>query len=202
MAAQGEEPPPDKGKKEKAAPAKVMEMQIDVLKLNIGKVVYKDYSRGDKPVVQAYDVQIKDKTYENITSGGQLAAIVMTSAMGPTAIKGAKIYAATALLGVGFLPAGVAGVLIGKDSGSAEFDVGFNTAFDVAVQVVTDMGRMKSSDKGKGVVKAKVDGSDVVVKVVEQDKDRVAVTVSARKLMVPKAQVAEGVLYQISEKLE
>ena len=48
--------------------------------------------RGKEPLVQVFDVNLKDKTYKDIQSAQQLAALIMVEAMKPTAIKGAKIY--------------------------------------------------------------------------------------------------------------
>jgi len=155
---------PEEKKKKKKKKTKPMSMQIDALTLNIGKVVYKDYSRGEPPSVEAYDGGIKGKTYKNITSAQKMAVLIMVEAMGQTAIKGAKIYGAAAILGVGFLPAGVVGVLIGKDSGSSEFNVDYNRAYQASVDTLRDMGAIIKEDKGGGLIKAKVDGSNVTVK--------------------------------------
>jgi len=41
-------------------------------------------------------------------------------------IKGAGIYGVATILGLGFLPAGVAGVLVGEDTSQAEFNIGYD----------------------------------------------------------------------------
>lgn len=89
---------------------KSMPMQIDLVILNLGKVTVTDY--GKNPAhVQSYDIGVHDKTYKNIKSAQQLAALVMVEAMGPTALKGAAIYGAATFLGVAFLPLGAAALL-------------------------------------------------------------------------------------------
>jgi len=98
-------------------------MQFDVVKLNLGKVIVKDYRKGEPPTILAYNIGIDDKEYKNITSAQEFVTLVMIQAMGPAAIKGAGIYAAATVLGVAFLPAGVAGVLLGTDSGIEEINV-------------------------------------------------------------------------------
>ena len=110
------------GKKEQA-PGKTMPMQIDTMTLSIGKVVFKNFATGDnKPAIDAYDVGIKGKSFKNITSAQQFVTLVLVEAMKPTAIRGAAVYGAATVLGVAFLPAGIAATLIGEDSSKAEFN--------------------------------------------------------------------------------
>ena len=70
-------------KKEKAA---MPEFQIDVLKLKIGKVVYKDYSQGTPPMVKEYNININEQ-YTNITDPHSLASLIMVRALMNTAIS-------------------------------------------------------------------------------------------------------------------
>jgi len=199
--AQKKEEPVKEKVQEKKKPSKAMPMQIDVVKLNIGKVVVKDYSVGDKPSVQVHEVGVKNKVYKNITSADQLATLVLTEAMKGAGIKGAAIYGAASILGVAFLPAGVVGVLAGKDSSQAEFSVDFDTVFSTSLEVVQQMGKVKKEDKGNGVIKGNVSGADVTLKL-EPKEGKVGVTISARKFMLPKPEIAGGILHQISEKLK
>ncbi|MCK5580276.1 MAG: hypothetical protein KAJ18_03290 [Candidatus Omnitrophica bacterium] len=196
-----EEPKDVSQEKKEKKTSKETAMQIDVMTLKIGKLVQKDYSKGDQPVVSVMNID-KDKTYKDIKSAAQLARILLVETAGPAVLKGAKIYAATAILGVGFLPAGVVGVLIAKDRGTAEFDVGLSEVFSVSKQIVAELGKIKSVNEAKGLIKAKVNGSDVAINIIEQEKNKTKVTVSARKMMIPKPKIAEGVLYEISEKLK
>ncbi len=181
-------------------PAKQMPMQIDVITLNIGRVIFKDYSKGEPPVIQAYDVQIKDKTYKNISSAQQFAVLVLVEAMKPTAIKSAQAYAAATILGVGFLPAGVAGAILGKDHAAAEFSINSARLYDIALQVLKKSGEIIKEDQAQKTIKAKVDGSDVNVSIDQKTGGQAAITISARKFMLPKQEIAEGILYQIQEK--
>src|SRR3989344_824960 len=45
-----------------------LSLKIDVLRLNVSKVIYKDYTQGKEPLVQVFDVNLKDKTYKDIQS--------------------------------------------------------------------------------------------------------------------------------------
>ena len=55
-------------------------MQIDLLTLSVGKIVYKDYTIGTEPSVRVYDVN-KQKSYKGIPSAQQLALLVLAEPM-------------------------------------------------------------------------------------------------------------------------
>ncbi|MCG2712126.1 MAG: AsmA family protein [Candidatus Omnitrophica bacterium] len=67
----------------KAAPPKI---KIDLLKLKIDKVYYKDYSKGDSPSVKEFNVNI-DAVYENITDPKALVNIIVVKALSNTTIS-------------------------------------------------------------------------------------------------------------------
>jgi uncharacterized protein involved in outer membrane biogenesis len=74
--------------KEAAAPAEKKpgpKMRIDVLRLKIGKVVYKDYSQGGEPVVTEYPVNI-DETHRDITNPSALVGLITAKALMNTTI--------------------------------------------------------------------------------------------------------------------
>ena len=187
-----------------AKPEKVSKppsLKIDVLRLNVSKVIYKDYTQGKEPLVQVFDVNLKDKTYKDIQSAQQLAALIMVEAMKPTAIKGAKIYGVAAILGAGFLPVGIAGTLLGKDSGKVEFSVSFDRAYQAALDVLGKNGTIVSTNKTEGLIKADVNGHNVTAKIAKLDQGRMEIVIAARKLLIPRPEVARGILYQIQEEL-
>jgi len=64
---------------------KAPEVQIDSLGLKIGKVIYKDYSRGGKPSVQEFNVNINEK-YENITDPYSLVSLIVVKTLMNTSI--------------------------------------------------------------------------------------------------------------------
>ncbi len=72
-------------KVEKPKGGKAPEIQIDLLQLKIGKVVYKDYSGGGSPKVQEFSVNI-DERYENITNAQAFGALVVSRALMNTAV--------------------------------------------------------------------------------------------------------------------
>lgn len=187
---------------QKKQPSQQMPLQIDLLKLSIGKIVYKDFSKGETPKIDVYDLGYKQTTYQNITSAQQLVALILSEAMKNTAIKGAKIYAASAILGVGFLPAGVAFTLMGKDSAQNDFDIPFEKVYTVAVDTVKTLGEVKTEDKASGIIKALIDKNDVTVKVQSVTAKTTRVLVQAKRLLLPKPQAAGGVLQHIIDKLK
>ncbi len=76
--------------KDKQAPsteekAKKGEFKIDVLQLKIGKVVFKDYSKGTQPKTIEFNLNI-DERYENITDANKLASLIITKALMNTTI--------------------------------------------------------------------------------------------------------------------
>jgi len=197
-----EEPQKPKEETAQKRPSEQMPLQIDLLKLSIGKIIYKDFSKGETPQIDVYDLGYKQKTYQNITSAQQLVALILSEAMKNTAIKGAKIYAASAILGVGFLPAGVAFTLMGKDSAQNDFDIPFDKVYAVAADTVKTLGEIKTEDKASGIIKALIDKNDVTVRVQSVTAKTTRVLVQAKRLLLPKPQAAGGVLQHIIDKLK
>lgn len=178
-----------------------MPMRIDVLKLNIGRVIHKDFSAGEKPLVEVYDINIKG-TYKDITSASQLLSLILAESLKQTAIKGAKIYGVAALVGVAVLPVGVASVFMGQDSAKVDFNTNYERAYKAGLEAMDELGDILKADKNTGYIKGQTQGIEVVIRIVETTAKKVAISVSARKYMLPKPKTAEGVLYQISQKLK
>jgi len=81
---------PKAAEEKKEAPKKekgeAPQIKIDVLKLKIDKVYYKDYSKGGEPSVQEYNVNI-DAAYENITNPQALVSLIVVKALANTTIS-------------------------------------------------------------------------------------------------------------------
>jgi hypothetical protein len=77
-----------KEKAEKAPPpeAKKPKIQIDVFRLKIGRVVFKDYSKGGEPYVKGFSINIDD-TYTNITDPNELISLILLKALQKTTIS-------------------------------------------------------------------------------------------------------------------
>jgi len=177
-----------------------MPMRIDVLNLNIGKIVSKDYTVSGEPLINVYNLDIQ-KTYKNITSSQQLALLVLTEPMKSAGIKGAKIYGLAALTGVGFVPVVVGSTILGKDTSEEILDFNYNKVYDTAIKLITKLGTVKNANKETGVIKADVNGTAVTAYITQMDKGA-KIKVSAKKYFLPKPEVASSIIYQIKEELK
>lgn len=178
-----------------------MPIWLDTVKLGMGRVVLKDYSAQKEPIVKVYDINIH-KSYKNITSVQQLAAIILAEPMKSAGIEGAKIYGAAMLAGVAVLPVTVAATFIGKDSVQHEFIAGFDNVFETSSVVLKKMGRLTKEDKAGGILGAEIDSAQVALKIRKKPDNKTEVVISARKYLLPKPEIAGGVLYKISEKIK
>ncbi|HQP91234.1 MAG TPA: hypothetical protein PLU24_00995, partial [Candidatus Omnitrophota bacterium] len=196
--------PKKEGKpEEKEKPAPEIPLKIEMLKLNVGQIVYKDYSKGEQPIIQVYDSDIKNKTYTNITSPNQLVTLILAESLKNTAIQGAKVYAASAILGVGFLPAGVAVTLLGKDSAKQSFDQTLEKTYNASISVLRTLGTVKTEDKAKGLIKGSLaDKTNITIKIAMTGEKTTEVTISAKKMLLPKPEIAKGLLLELSNKLK
>lgn len=60
-------------------------LQIDVLQLQIGTVVFKDYSQGTPPKVREFPINLNER-YQHITNPQVVAGLIVTKALANTAI--------------------------------------------------------------------------------------------------------------------
>jgi hypothetical protein len=121
--------------------------------------------------------------------------------MKAAAIKNAEIYGVAMLAGVAVLPVGVVATFIGKDSVQQVIDASFEQAFKMSLEVVKRMGRLTKDDAPNGAIKANINGAMVALQLRKKADKKTEITISARKYMLPKPDVAGGVLYQILDKL-
>lgn len=63
-----------------AKTAKAPQIQIDNLRLKIGRVVYKDYSKGGEPSVQVFELNL-DEPYQNISNINAILPLIVTKAL-------------------------------------------------------------------------------------------------------------------------
>ena len=76
-----------KGLKRPGAPRRARKgFKIDKLYLSIGKVIYKDYLRNDPPLINVYNVNIRDQLFENVDDPKALVSAVMYKALMQTDI--------------------------------------------------------------------------------------------------------------------
>lgn len=67
------------------APGKAPQIKIDLLKLSIGKVVYKDYSKGGSPEIREFNININE-SYANIEDPYTLMSLIVVKALMNTSI--------------------------------------------------------------------------------------------------------------------
>lgn len=65
---------------------KAIQMQIDELRLKVGRVLYKDYSRGPRPVVREFNVNINER-YTNISDPYALVSLIVVRTLTNTTIS-------------------------------------------------------------------------------------------------------------------
>ena len=78
---EGRSPEDSGGGKKGKAP----EIQIDTLKLKVGRIVYKDYSKGGAPEIKKFSANI-DETYNNITNPYSLVSLILVKSLMATPI--------------------------------------------------------------------------------------------------------------------
>jgi len=112
------------GKKpaEKAA-GKAAEIQIDNLKLRIGKVIYKDYSKGGVPDVKEFDLNLNE-SYSNINNPYAVVSLIVVKALMNTTIAGVTGFDLKGLSGTISGPLGSAQELVGGAMDKATQAVG------------------------------------------------------------------------------
>ena len=174
--------------------------KIDVLKLNIEQVVVEDDSQTPH-LIEAYDVDLKDKTIRNIDGVPKLVGLVLVEALKPTALRSAGMFAATTLLGVGFLPGLAIGVVVAKDDEVSEISHPAFQVYQQSLQMVKRLGTIKKTDAQAGQIFAKVYGCDIVITIQKEGWMSSKVIIKARKYFLAKPEVAAGLLYQLKESL-
>ncbi len=189
-------------KASKGKPMKLPVFKIDVLKLNLGKVIFEDGSHAPVPFVQAYDVAIKDKTIKNINGLPKLITIMIVEALKPTAIRSAGLFAATSLMGVAFLPALAVGVVVANDESKAQLNHSSQRVYQESLKLIKELnGNIKKTEEKQGKIFAKVYGCDISIEIQDKGWGKSAILIKARKYLLAKPEIAAGLLYQLTQRL-
>lgn len=122
---------------------KASKLRIDVLKLRLGKVIYKDATKG---ITQEFDLNI-DETYRNITDVRALTPIIMSNVFKSQALRALANFSPADLM-QNFTAAGidVADFGLGKISGALDAGVG-QTAERVVANVADTLGSLFGAAK-------------------------------------------------------
>ena len=186
----------------------IMPIEFDKLILNVDEVVYKDYSKGERPRTEAYNVNIRAQGFESIPSVDDVFGKIIMESLSKTAIKGVAMFGLAAVAGgvvAGpvIIPIGIAAIVLsGKDSYKATIEEAYDDVYETCMKSAKEMGESISGDKALGVIRVKVPGANVTIKVVKQNDKEAELTVSARKLMISKPRIAAGVLCDIYQNLK
>lgn len=191
----------EKSGERKKKPAKQLLLQIDIVNLGIGRVISRDYSVEGQPVVKVYDINLK-KTYKNITSAQQLAALIISEPLKSAGIQGLEVYGVSMLAGVAALPVMAAFTFTAKDYAQEIFNVAAERAYDSGLQAIKTAGRVIEEKKAAGIISAEVNGARVTLRLKKLSEKSTQITISARKFGLPQAEIASGVMYRLSELLK
>lgn len=182
-----------------------IDFQIDEMTLTIDKVIYKKYGQDDKPVIKAYDIGIKDKKYENITSPEQLASKIIGTVLTPMAskagLKSTAMYGIAAATGVGMIPLTAGSILFGKNHALTELDQDLQTVYKTCVTTLREVGKVSKENEENWIIKGKASGCNISIKLTKTKDGKTEAKVSARKLMLPKPKIAGGILHEITQNL-
>ena len=179
---------------------------IDEMVLTIDKVIYKKYGKDDKPVIKAYDIGIRDKKFENITSPEQLASKIIGTVLTPMAfkagVKSTTVYSVAAVTGVGMIPLATGSMLFGKDHASIELDQGLQAVYETCITTIREVGEVSKEDREHWIVKGKASGCRINIKLKKTEHGKTETKVTARKLLLPKPKIAGGILHEITQNLK
>ncbi len=196
----GKEKSKDHDKKTKIA------FQIDEMILTVEKVIYKKYGQDDKPVIKAFDIGIKDKKYENISSPEQLASKIIGTVLAPMAtkagLKSTAMYGIAAMTGIGMIPVAAESILFGKGSALTELDQDIQTVYETSVTTLRKVGEVGKENKENRTIKGKASGCNINIKLTATKDGKTQIKVSAKKLLVPKQKIAGGILHEITQNLK
>ncbi len=180
--------------------------QVDEMILTVEKVFYKKYGQDDKPVIKAYDIGIKDKKYENITSPEQLAAKIIGTVMAPMAakagLKSTAMYGFAAATGVGMIPLTAGSIFFGKNHAFTELDQDLQAVYKTCVTTLRKVGEVSKEDKENWIIKGKASGCNINIKLTKTEHGKTEAKVTAKKLLLPKPKIASGILHEITQNLK
>ncbi len=158
----------EKGKKEKT---KMPDLQIDLLDLKIGTVIYKDYSKGTPPKERVFNVNI-DERYENITDPQSFVRLIILKALKNTTIASLTNF------DLGKLQEGISGT-VKKTAEMAQ------EAKGRAIEAGKDAGEKVKETAEETVDKAAEAGKEAGEKVKETAKEAVEKAADTIKKILP-----------------
>jgi len=158
----------DDEKKEKT---EMPDIQIDLFTLKIGKVIYKDYSKGSPPNVKEFNVNI-DERYENITDPQSFVRLIIVKALKSTTIASLTNF------DLGKLQSGISET-VKKTTAMAK------DASDRALEAGKNAGEKARQAAENTVEKAMGDGNEASIKIQEAAKESVGKATDSIKKLFP-----------------
>lgn len=165
---EGEEVEKDNEKKEKT---EMPDLQIDLLDMKIGTVIYKDYSKGTPPKERVFNVNINER-YENITDPQSFVRLIILKALKNTTIASLTNF------DLEKLQSGISGT-VKKTAEMAQ------VAKDRAIEAGKDASEKAKETAEETVGKAAEAGKDAGDKVKEAAKDTVDKAADSIKKILP-----------------
>jgi len=96
----------------------------------------------------------------------------------------------------------VTGYTLSSDSAIGNIKASYRIVWDNSQDVMQNMqAEIVDTNESKGIIKAKISGHDVTVRINTIGNDVQNLKVSARKLLLPKPQFAQKVFFKITENL-
>jgi hypothetical protein len=175
-------------------------VKIDLFNLSIGRIIRKDYTVGPTPRVRVHNID-RQKSYKGIPTARQLIFLVLAEPMKAAAIENAAIYGTSLATGFTVLPIVVVTKFIGKDYVQNVVDVNFKDVYKVSLELMGDKGEITKDDPSGAEIKATIEGAKVKLALRRISDDKTEITISARKFLFPRVEIAAGILYQIVDRL-
>jgi len=151
-----------------------------------------NHRKDIEPVIKVYEYPAKNKVFRNITNPQQLVVLIIAQAIGKATIRSVGIRVACAYLGVNSLPVSIAGLMLKKDNSVGQWPIEIFQAHQACIDVIDRIGELIEDNREEGVIKAKIYGANITIKLRELDEDLVSIRVYARKYILPRKELAAG----------
>ena len=165
---EGEEATKEDEKQEKT---EMPDIQIDLLKMKIDKVIYKDYSKGTPPKEKVFNVKI-DEQYENITDPQSFVRLIIFKALKNTTIASLTNF------DLGKLQSGISGT-VKKTTEMA------HQATGRALEAGKNANEKARKTARKTVEKATIAGNDASEKIQKSTRESVEKAAGSIKKLLP-----------------
>ena len=78
----------------------------------------------------------------------------------------------------------------------------FDNVYKESLEVLKRKGKITREDKSRGIMSATINSAQITVQINQKAGNKIQIVISARKYLLPKPEIAGGVLYEISERLK